>query len=1604
MKTLLSLFSVLLLAVSAGAQTARVQIIHNAPDPTVDIYVNGFKALEDFAFRTATSFLELPAGIGLTVAVAPANSASSMDAIASFPVTFESGKTYAITASGIVGDPNTPFTLIADDNARQTAADPAKVDLNVLHGSPDAPAVDVVVRTGGKIVSNAAYGNFTPYLSVDPGVYYLDVKPAGGSAIVQTFKADLSGLTGQAIRVFASGLLNGAPGFGLFAALSNGTVVELPASPVARVQVIHNSPNPTVDVWANDGRLIDDFTYRSATPFIFVPAGVDIDLGIAADTSTSAASSLAVFPVNLENGRTYVVTANGYLGDPDFPFTLVVNPDGREAASDTGNVDIAIIHGALQAPQSVDVDAVFAGNNVITGLELGAYTPYLSLTPEKYDFAVRAAGTQAVSGTFRADLSGLKGAAAYVFVADLLGGDPAFGLFAALPNGDVVQLTLTPTARVQVIHNAPDPVVDVYAGNTLLLDDFAFRTATPFVDLPADRDIQLGVAPAGSTSAADAIATFSASFMEDNAYAITAVGVVGDPGRPFTVVVDANAREAAADPGKVDFNVLHGSPDAPAVDIDVVGVGNIVPNLSYPEQTAYLSVDPASYLIQVRPAGSPAAVGTFQADLSGLAGGAARVFASGFLGGTPAFGLFAALPDGAVVEFPAVTPPATARVQVIHNGPDLTVDIYANDDILIDDFDYRTATPFISVPANVAITIGVAPGNSQSAGDAIATFPVTFEENKTYVVTASGLIGDPNTPFTLIVDDNGREAAADSNQVDIAVLHGSTNAPAVDVDAVFVANNVVSNLAYGSFTPYLGLTPDKYDFAIRAAGDPNVVASFRADLSGLKGGAAYVFASGLLGGTPAFGLFAALPTGDVLPLPLTPAARVQVLHNAPSPTVDVYAGNTLLLDNFAFRTATPYIDFPADRDVAVGIAPGNSTSVADAIATFGASFATGGTYLVAASGVVGSTATPFTLIIDDEAAETAPAGTVGISVLHGAPDAPPVDVAERLGGTFVSNLAYGNFTAYLDIPAADGYYLDVKPAGSDQILATYRADISGFEGQAIRVFASGFLSGSTPAFGLYVALPDGTVAALPFEPVARVQIIHNAPAPTVDVYAGAFLLLDDFEFQDATPFGYFPAGIQIGLSVAPENSSSPGDAFYGLNYTFENGKTYVVVASGIFDDDETPFDLIINDMGREQPEDDTKIEFAILHGVPDAPAVDLLPLGAPAPIVSNLEYGTFLDYLTLDPDVLLLDVVPTANPRTAVGTWGADLSGVPGLVGVVMASGLLNGDPEMDLVLVLPNGFVLPLPAFARSQVIHNSPGAAAGVVDVYLDDDIALDNLGFRQATGIGLLPARVPFNLAVAPGNSTSADDAIYTLPVNRLETGKTYLLMAAGVVGDPNTPFQLYVNQEGRDRALSASDVDLILFHGSPDAPEVDVKVLGGPVLFDNLAFGDFSDYVSVPPAEYVVQVTPADDNNTVVQSYRADISALGGQAATIFASGFLGGAQPAFEVWAALANGFTFPLPVFVNTNELDGKLESLQLSPNPAVDNLLVRFNLNEDEALRYNIRDLTGRLTAEGDFGLVPAGEFAAQLNLGGAPSGMYQLEIVSDAGVQVRKFVVQGR
>ena len=680
-------------------------------------------------------------------------------------------------------------------------------------------------------------------------------------------------------------------------------------------------------------------------------------------------------------------------------------------------------------------------------------------------------------------------------------------------------------AEIQIIHNAADPAaatVDVYVDGSLAIDDFTFRSATPFITLPSGLPVNIGVAPGNSMSAADTLKNFEVTLMMGQRYVAVANGVL-DPlnfaanpdGRStgFTLFIQNDIRNMAGSSGDVDFVVLHGASDAPTVDVIARNVTTLVDDASYSDITPYISVPAASYILDVTPAAGTPIVASFAADLSTLGDSSAIVFASGFLTPStnqngPAFGLFAALANGDVVTLPSVS---IARLQVIHNAADPSasnVDVYLNGNLLLDDFAFRTATPYVDVPADVMLDIGIAASSSTSVNDTIKNFQLTLVNGGEYIAVANGVLDPLNfavnpdgasTAFTLFLQDQMRESGLTGSDVDFRVVHGASDAPTVDVIARNVAT-LVDDASYSDITPYISVPAAVYTLDVTPATGSPIVASFSADLSGLGGGSAVVFASGFLTPSanqngPAFGLFAALADGNVVTLPLVSVARLQVIHNAADPAannVDVYLNGNLLLDDFAFRTATPFVDVPADVMLDIGIAASTSTSVNDTIKNFQLTLVNGGEYIAVANGVLDplnfavnpdGASTAFTLFLQDQMRESASVGAdVDFRIVHGASDAPTVDVIARNVATLADDASYGDITAYLSVPASD-YTIDITPGNDNSVIvASFSAPLTSLAGQSAVVLASGFLNTAANQnglpFGLLAVLADGTTILL----------------------------------------------------------------------------------------------------------------------------------------------------------------------------------------------------------------------------------------------------------------------------------------------------------------------------------------------------------------------------------------------------------------------------------------------------------------------------------------------------------------------------------------------
>jgi hypothetical protein len=111
-------------------------------------------------------------------------------------------------------------------------ADGHQARVRVVHASPDAPAVDVLVNDGAAF-TNAPFKGITDYASLDTGTYNIKVVPTGATEPV-VIEADLA-LEAKDYTVVAVGLLENIEPLVL---IDNNSA---PAAGKAHVRFVHAS-------------------------------------------------------------------------------------------------------------------------------------------------------------------------------------------------------------------------------------------------------------------------------------------------------------------------------------------------------------------------------------------------------------------------------------------------------------------------------------------------------------------------------------------------------------------------------------------------------------------------------------------------------------------------------------------------------------------------------------------------------------------------------------------------------------------------------------------------------------------------------------------------------------------------------------------------------------------------------------------------------------------------------------------------------------------------------------------------------------------------------------------------------------------------------------------------------------------------------------------------------------------------------------------------------------------------------------------------------------------------------------------------------------------
>jgi hypothetical protein len=178
----------------------------------------------------------------------------------------------------------------------------------------------------------------------------------------------------------------------------------------------------------------------------------------------------------------------------------------------------------------------------------------------------------------------------------------------------------------------------------------------------------------------------------------------------------------------------------------------------------------------------------------------------------------------------------------------------------------------------------------------------------------------------------------------------------------------------------------------------------------------------------------------------------------------------------------------------------------------------------------------------------------------------------------------------------------------------------------------------------------------------------------------------------------------------------------------------------------------------------------------------------------------------------------------------------------------------------------------AYVRVGHLSPDA--GLVDVSVDGAVVLEDVEFRQFSGYLELAAG-DHRVRVTPANKTTpvVIDATVTL-----DEATYYTVAAAGLLAS----IEPVVLVDDITRSSSMAKVRFV--HGGPDAPNVDITLTDGTVLFADVGFKEFGDFIEVAPGAYDLQVRVA--NTTTVALSFGGVPLSANTVYTVFAVGRLG----------------------------------------------------------------------------------------------------------------------
>ncbi|MFP4698456.1 MAG: DUF4397 domain-containing protein [Eubacteriales bacterium] len=191
--------------------------------------------------------------------------------------------------------------------------------IRLLHAAPTAPTVNIYSDGDNLLAENLDFGEFTPYIPVQPGEYDLAINPVGAQEPVLT-----STLTIPDKMIFTIAVIGTPPNLEVF--VIEDTPSRTPANRLG-LRFVHLSPDtPAVDVRLPNGDIIfEDVDYTEVPNYLFIEPNT---YSIQVYPTGTNEMALQVPNIRLKKDRFYTIYAVGLLENTP-PLQVLIPLDGN---------------------------------------------------------------------------------------------------------------------------------------------------------------------------------------------------------------------------------------------------------------------------------------------------------------------------------------------------------------------------------------------------------------------------------------------------------------------------------------------------------------------------------------------------------------------------------------------------------------------------------------------------------------------------------------------------------------------------------------------------------------------------------------------------------------------------------------------------------------------------------------------------------------------------------------------------------------------------------------------------------------------------------------------------------------------------------------------------------------------------------------------------------------------------------------------------------------------------------------------------------------------------------------------------------------------------